>query len=316
MLGDALVLDGSKYSGSLRFGNIKTEFFGLQDNGVEPAFLSQNNLPPCADQVGRKWLDRFRDMKLARHGAAFAHEKILADGRLPRFQRITAGALNHLRDSGNPGKVKRNRNVVKTAEGESDFAKVGVACALAHAVDGPLNPGGAGANGCDCASGGHAKIVVAVKMDGDGGTNPLADLANEVLDGFRTASTDRIDHDDFRGACFQRSEINFLQKFGVGARAVHGKKSNSNGAPFSEGNRTMHASENFIAADAVCPEFNIAGRGFYHGGSEAKTHEFFNISLNGAGKTPELGTEASLEHELDGLGIVSGDTRESCFDAT
>src|SRR5260221_6950383 len=126
MLGDALVLDGSKYSGSLRFGNIKTEFFGLQDNAVQPAFLSQNNLPPCADQVGRKWLDRFRDVKLARHGAAFAHEKILADGGLPRFERITAGALNKLRDSANPGKVKRDRNIVKTAEGESDFAKVGV----------------------------------------------------------------------------------------------------------------------------------------------------------------------------------------------
>src|SRR5260221_14289962 len=126
MLGDAFVLDGSKYSGSLRFGNIKTEFFGLQDDAVEPAFLSQNNLPPCADQVGRKRLDRFRDVKLARHGAAFAHEKILAHGRLPRFERITAGALNKLRDSANPGKVKRNRNVVKTAEGECDFAKVGV----------------------------------------------------------------------------------------------------------------------------------------------------------------------------------------------
>src|SRR5207245_2628809 len=140
MLGDTFVLDGSKYSGSLRFGNIKTKFFGLQDNAVEPAFLSQNNLPSCADQVGRKRLDRFRDVKLARHGAAFAHEKILADGGLPRFERITAGAPNKLRDSANPGKVKRDRNVVETAEGERDFAEVGVACALGHAVDVALSP--------------------------------------------------------------------------------------------------------------------------------------------------------------------------------
>src|SRR5258708_38940596 len=185
MLGDAFVLDGSKYSGSLRFGNIKTEFFGLQDNAVEPAFLSQNNLPPCADQVGRKRLDRFREVKLARHGAAFAHEKILADGGLPRFERITAGALNKLRDSANPGKVERDRNVVKTAEGESDFAKVGVACALAHAVEGPLTPGSAGRTGCDSASGRHAKIVVAVKMDRAARTNPRGDLANGELHGFR-----------------------------------------------------------------------------------------------------------------------------------
>src|SRR5258706_7775401 len=231
MLGDAFVLDGSKNSGSLRFGNIKTEFFGLQHNAVESVFLSQNNLPPCADQVGRKGLDRFRDVKLARHGAAFAHEKILADGGLPRLERITAGTLNKLRDSANPGKVKRDRNVVKTAEGESDFAKVGVACALAHAVDGPLNPGGARANGCDSASGGHAKIIVAMEMDGDAGTNPLADLANEILDSFRTASADRIDNDDFSGARFQRSEINLFQKFKVGARAVNGTKNNSNGTP-------------------------------------------------------------------------------------
>src|SRR5258708_785888 len=316
MLGDALVLDGSKYSGSLRFGNIKTEFFGLQDNGVEPAFLSQNNLPPCADQVGRKWLDRFRDMKLARHGAAFAHEKILADGRLPRFKRITAGALNKLRDSANPGKVKRDQNVVKTAEGESDFAKVGVACAFAHAVDGPLNPGSAGANGCDRASGGHAKIVVAVKMDGDARTNPLADLANEILDSFRTASADRVDNDDFSGARFQRSEINLFQKFRVGARAVNGEKRNANGAAFGEGNGVMHARENFIAAYAVRTEFDIARGGFYHRGSEPEANELFNVSLNGAGKTPELGAEAGLEHELDGFGIVRGDAGGSCFDAT
>src|SRR5260370_26956102 len=316
MLGDAFVLDGSKHSGSLRFGNIKTEFFGLQDNAVEPAFLSQNNLPACADQVGRRWLDRFRDVELARHGAAFAHEKILADGGLPRFERITAGALNKLRDSANPGKVERDRNIIKTAEGESDFAKVCVACALTHAVDGPLNPGGASTNGCDSASSGHTKIVVAVKMDGDAGTNPLADLANEILDSFRTASADRVDNDDFGGTGFQRSEINLFQKFGVGARAVKGKKSDPNGAPSSEGNRTIHASENFIAADAVGPEFNIAGRSFYHGGSEAETDEFFNISLNCTGKTPELGAETSLEHELDGFGIVSGYARKSCFDAT
>src|SRR5258708_19557304 len=116
MIGDAFVLDGSKYSGSLRFGNIKTEFFGLQDNAVEPAFLSQNNLPPCADQVGRKRLDRFRDVKLAGHGAAFAHEKILADGGLPRFERITAGPLNKLKDSANPAKVAPHRNVLNTTD--------------------------------------------------------------------------------------------------------------------------------------------------------------------------------------------------------
>src|SRR6266481_5296824 len=256
MLGDAFALDGSKYSGSLRFGNIKTEFFGLQGDAVEPAFLSQNDLALRADQVGRKWLDRFRDVKLARHGAAFAHEKILADGGLPRFERITAGTLNKLRDSANPGKVKRDRNIVKTAEGESDFAKVGVACALAHAVDGPLNPGSASANGCDSASGSHAKIVVAVEMDGDAGTNPLPDLANEILDSFRTASADRVDNDDFSGARFQRSEIDFFQKSGVGAGAVNGEKRNANGAAFGEGNGVMHASENFIAADAVGAEFD------------------------------------------------------------
>src|SRR5260370_486532 len=299
MLGDAFVLDGSKHSGPLRFGNIKTELFGFQHNAVEPAFLSQNNLPPCVDQVGRKRLDRFRDVKLAGHGAAFAHEKVLADDRLPRFERITAGALNKLRNAANPGKVKRDRNVVKTAESESDFAKVGVARALAHAVDGPLNPGGASANGCDSASGGHAEIVVAVKMDGDAGTNPLAELANEVLASFRTASTDCIDNDDFGSARFQRSEIDSFQKFGVGAGAVNGEKRNANGAAFGEGNGVMHASKSFIAADAVGAEFDIAGGGFYHRGLEAETNELFNVSLNDSGKTPQPCTQTTFSHELD-----------------
>src|SRR2546426_1049348 len=250
MLANAFVFDSSKYGGTSRFGNVETEFFDFQSNAVEPALLSYNNLSPCADQVGRKWLDCLGNVKLASDGTAFAHEKVLAHGGLPRFERITAGALNKLRDSANLGKVKRDRNVVKTTEGESDFAKVRVARALTHAVDGPLDPGGTGADSGNCTSGGHAKIVMAVEMDGDAGTDPLADLSNEIFDGLWAAGADRVDDDDLGGARFKRSEVNFFQKFGVGARAIYRKKSDSNAIPFGKGNGVTNAIENHIAAKA------------------------------------------------------------------
>ena len=40
MLANAFVFDSSKYGGTSRFGNLKTEFFGFQNNAVEPALLS------------------------------------------------------------------------------------------------------------------------------------------------------------------------------------------------------------------------------------------------------------------------------------
>ena len=64
------------------------------------------------------------------------------------------------------------------AKRDGYFAEVGVAGALAHAVDGALNPAGARADCGNGAGGGETEIVVAVEMNRDIGAEPFAHLAD------------------------------------------------------------------------------------------------------------------------------------------
>src|SRR5712692_5942048 len=224
MFADALVFDSCQHRGSLRFGDLESEFLGFQGDAVETALFSQNNLPTCADQAGGKRLDRFGDVKLAGDRATFAHEKVLADDRFPGLEGVSAGALNEFGDFTNVRKLEGDGNVIEAAEGESDFREVGVAGAFAHAVDGALNPGGAGADGSDGTSGGHAKVVVTVEMNGNAVAHPLANLADEVLDGFGTAGADGVDDDNLCRACLERSEVDPFKEFKISPCAVYGKK--------------------------------------------------------------------------------------------
>src|SRR6266566_5463126 len=207
MFAYAFLFDSSKHSRPLRFGNVEPQVFGFQDNAVQPALFSKDNLPPRANQCSGKWFDGLGNVKLAGDGAAFTHEKILANGRLPGLERIAAGALNEFRDFTDFGEVERDGNVIKASKGQSDFTDVGIARAFAHSVDRALDPGSAGADGSAGTRGGHAEVVVAVKMNGHTGAYPTANLTNEVLNGLRATSANRVNDDDFSRTCSQPTEV-------------------------------------------------------------------------------------------------------------
>src|SRR5437879_6416847 len=117
------------------------------------------------DKLRRVRLDRFGDVELARDSAAFAHEEVFADQRLPGRERIAAGAPDDLRDFAHFAEIERRIDPVKTLERERDLAEIGVAGAFAHPIDGPLNPRSSGTNRGDSTSRSHTEIIMPMKMD-------------------------------------------------------------------------------------------------------------------------------------------------------
>src|SRR5260370_14854752 len=82
------VFDRSKHRPPLLGRDRNPEFLALQVDAVQPAFLAENDPALRLHNFRRVRLDRLRKMKLAGHRAAFAHEQILADQRLPRLKRV------------------------------------------------------------------------------------------------------------------------------------------------------------------------------------------------------------------------------------
>src|SRR5262249_49507140 len=150
-------------------------------------------------QIRGKWLDRFRDVELAGHRAALAHEQIFANYGLPWLEFVPSGATNECGGLAKFLQVELDRNAIEPGQGHGDLAESGVGRSLTHAIDGPLNPVGASANGGDSASGCHAEVIVPMKVQRDLRTRPLADSPNKELDGFGAAGADGIDNDEFLG---------------------------------------------------------------------------------------------------------------------
>jgi hypothetical protein len=114
--------------------------------------------------------------------------------------------------------------VIEELQRKGDFAKVGVAGALAHAVDRALDPVGAAAHRSDCGSSGEAEIVVAMPVDRHVLSEPGSYLPDEVFGRLGRASADRVDHRDFVGACLNRRAVNVAQIAEIAARAVYGEE--------------------------------------------------------------------------------------------
>ena len=69
---------------------VEAELFRLDPDRIQPALLAEDDAALSADQLRRVGLDRRRIVELARDGAAFADEQVLADDRLPRVELVAA----------------------------------------------------------------------------------------------------------------------------------------------------------------------------------------------------------------------------------
>ena len=113
--------------------------------------------------------------------------------------------------------------MIEELQGKSDFANVGVAGALAHAVDGALDPIGAAADGGNGGGCRQAHIIVAVPVYRHRFSHPRSDLTHKQLDCFGRANTDRIDDGDFIGAGPSRA-VDVAQERKIASGAVYGEE--------------------------------------------------------------------------------------------
>ena len=296
-------------------GEVDAEVLGFDGDAVEAAFFAEDDEPFGVDQRSGKRLDGFGDMKLAGDGAAFAHEEIFADDRLPGSEGITGQSADESGDVADFLEVQRDGNVIEGVEGHGDFAEVGVAGAFAHAVDGALNPLRAAADGGDGAGGGQAEIVVTVEVQRDGRADPFADLAEEKLDGFGAADADGVHDDEFAGAGVESVFVKAAEGIEFGARAVDGEEGDFDAVLDGVGNGIGGAALGFFGSEAVGFQFDGAGGSFDDGGAGAEAQKFVHIGANGAGEAPDFGFKAGVGDEFERFGVVGGDARKAGFDA-
>jgi hypothetical protein len=306
--------DGGE-GGLLLFGSErKAQLLGLDGDAVEAAFFAEDDGAGGADEVGGKGFDGLRNVELAGDGAAFAHKEILADDGLPRFELMAGGAADESGNFANFPEIEFDGNAIESTESQGDFADVGVAGALAHAVDGGLNPLGAGADGGDGASGGHAEVVVAMKVKRDGRAGPFVDLANEEFDGFGAAGANGVDDDELLGAGVESVAIEIAERVEFGARAVDGEEGDTDAVGASVSDGVGGTAFGFVNCEAIGFQLDGAGGSFDDGGSSAKAQEFVDVGFDGAAKTPNFSFEAGFGDEAEGFSVIGGDAREARFD--
>ena len=114
-----------------------------------PLFLPRTIAAFGRDELGRVRLDRRRVVELRRDRARLAAEERLAGERLPWRERVARQLLDARGGLADPVEAQVGLDAVERAERERDLAEVGVAGALAHAVDRAVDPRRAGAHGRD-----------------------------------------------------------------------------------------------------------------------------------------------------------------------
>ena len=129
-------------------------------------------------------------------------------------------SATQVRDLAGAIEAQVRRDAVERVERERDLDQVGVAAALAHAVDRPLHPGRAGADGGGGRGGREPEVVVAVEVDRDVRPEPLARAADEVGDRLGRRDPDRVDDDRFLRARLDRGLVRLAEELEVGAGAV------------------------------------------------------------------------------------------------
>src|SRR6185436_19985744 len=108
--------------------------------------------------------DRRGVVELARHRAAIAPEEGLAGDRLPGLERIARQLPHPLRDLAHTLELEVRLHAVERSQRQRDLAEVRVAGALAHAVDGAVDPARPGAHRGYRRRGRETEVVVPVEV--------------------------------------------------------------------------------------------------------------------------------------------------------
>src|SRR5829696_532164 len=295
-------------------GEVDPELLGLDPDRVEPALLPEHDPTARRDELRRVGLDRRRVVELARDRAALAAEQRVAGDGLPRLERIPRQPAHALRHLAHAVELQVRLDAVECTQRKRDLGEVRVACALAHAVDRPVHPGGAGADGGDGARGRDAEVVVPVEVDRHLAPDELDGLADEGRDRLRRRDPERIDHDDLAGSGVDRRGVDTSIEVGLGAARVDAEERGVDPVVAREPHRARDAVEHLVARDADRVELEVGDGRLDHGVPDAELDERLEVGRDGPREPPHLGAKARGRNEPHRLPVVRRDAREPGLD--
>ncbi len=253
-------------------------------------------------------------MELAGDGPGLPPEEVLADERLVRLELVPGERAQALGEAAHELETQLGLDAVEAAQRQRDLREVGVAGALAHAVDRALDPVRAGSYRRDGGGCGETEVVVAVEVDRTVGAEPFARPADEIRDCFRRRDPDRVDDHHLVRACLDGRLVDRLEVRGIRTCAVDAEERDGDALLDRERDRVHDALEHRLAVDAECLELEVGDRRLDHAGADAELDERLHVRVDGAGEAPDLGLEAGVADQLDRAPIVRRHAWEAGLD--
>src|SRR4051812_30441708 len=307
------LLDPREQLGPTLLGHVEPELLDLDPDRVEPALLAEHDRPLRGDELRGVRLDGGWVVELRGDRTRLAAEEGLARERLPRREPV-AGQLLHARGClADPVEAESGLDPVEPPQRNGDLAEVRVAGALAHAVDRPVDPGGARAHGRDGRRRGEAEVVVSVEVDGQA-VDVLEGCAHEVRDRFRRRDPERIDDGDFLRARLHRGLVHLPVEVRLGSRRVDPEKGRMDAVLVREAHRTCDPLEHLLAGDADRVQLEVGDRRLDHRGPDAELDEELEVGGHGAREAPDLRLEPGAGDQLDGPPVILRHAWESRLD--
>src|SRR5919201_1200751 len=174
-------------------------------------------------------------MELARDGARLAPKQVLPDERLVGLELVAGEPAQTLSERTHAIKPEIRLDPVETTEREGNLGQVGIAGALAHAVDRAVDPARSAPPGGRSGGSGESEVVGAVEVDRFLGAEPLPRAADEVGHRFRARNADRVYDDCLLRTRLDRRLVHRLEVRRGGARTVDTEERDGNapldGAP-------------------------------------------------------------------------------------
>ena len=253
-------------------------------------------------------------MELARDRARLAREQVLADERLVRLELVAGERAQPFRERPHLLEAEVRLDPVEAAQRERDLGEVRVAGALAHPVDRPLDPAGAGSRRRDRRGRSEAEVVVPVEVHRDVFAEPGARLADEPGDGLGRRDAERVHDDHFACPSFDRRLVDRLEIPGVGTRSVDAEERDGHSLLDRERHRIDDSLEHCLPVNAECLQLQVGDGRLDHARLQAELDECLHVRLDRARETPDLRAQPRVEDQLHRAPIVVGHTRKAGLD--
>src|SRR5829696_1351892 len=261
---------------------VDAELLGLDADRVEPALLPEHDAAIGGDELRRVGLDRRRVVELARDGRALATEQRLARDRLPRLELVARELAHALGHPTHVVEAEVRLDAVERAQREGDLREVRVAGALPHAVDRPVHPRGAGADGGDGARGRDAEVVVAVEVDRNVASDELDGLPDEVGDRLGRRYSERVHDHDLARSGLDGGRVDTAIEVGLGAARVDAEERGVNSVVGGEAHRARDPVDHLLARDTDRVELEVGDRRLDHRVADAELDERLEVGRHRA----------------------------------